>query len=59
MGAELTAIEYVFPEKVVTNEELKIEFPEYDLKNLNQKLVLHNDTLLQKMKLRLRLQLKP
>lgn len=37
MGAELTAIEYVFPEKVVTNEELKIEFPEYDFKKFESK----------------------
>ncbi len=30
MGAQIKKIEYVFPEIVVTNEDLKRDFPDYD-----------------------------
>ena len=37
MGSTIEAIEYVFPEKIITNEDLQTEFPDYDFKRFEQK----------------------
>lgn len=37
MGSKIVAIEYEYPEKKITNEDLKIEFPEYDFKQFESK----------------------
>ncbi len=37
MEAELVAIEYFLPEKCLTNEELSLEFPDYDFHNFEKK----------------------
>ena len=37
MGAEIKAIEYVFPEKILSNEELSAEFPQYNFDKFQKK----------------------
>jgi 3-oxoacyl-[acyl-carrier-protein] synthase-3 len=37
MGATIEAIEYVFPEKKISNKDLQIEFPDYDFKRFEEK----------------------
>lgn len=37
MGATLEAIEYIFPEKKITNQDLQIKFPNYDFKRFEKK----------------------
>lgn len=37
MGAIIKAIEYVYPQKVVTNEDLSKEFPDYDFDKFEKK----------------------
>lgn len=37
MGAKVTAIEYVFPDQVITNIDLQKEFPDYDFKKFEDK----------------------
>lgn len=37
MGAQIKKIEYVFPEIVVTNEDLKRDFPDYDFERFEEK----------------------
>ena len=37
MGLIIESIEYYLPEKIVTNEDLQIEHPEWDLKKVVEK----------------------
>jgi len=37
MGSKITAIEYVYPKKEITNEDLRTEFPDYDFKQFESK----------------------
>jgi len=37
MGAQIKKIEYVFPEKKITNQDLKKEFPDYDFERFEEK----------------------
>lgn len=37
MGAEIKAIEYIFPNNILSNDDLSIEFPEYDFKKFEKK----------------------
>ncbi|MDC3345941.1 ketoacyl-ACP synthase III [Schleiferiaceae bacterium] len=37
MGAEIKAIEYIFPEQVVSNQDLANEFPQYDFTKFEKK----------------------
>jgi 3-oxoacyl-[acyl-carrier-protein] synthase III len=41
MGAKIGAIEYYFPENIITNEDLAIEFPEYDFTKIETKVGIH------------------
>ncbi|MCC8424865.1 3-oxoacyl-ACP synthase III family protein [Mucilaginibacter sp. UR6-11] len=38
MGSKITAIEYCFPEKELTNDDLSIEFPDYDFSKVEKKI---------------------
>ncbi|MES2560300.1 MAG: ketoacyl-ACP synthase III [Bacteroidota bacterium] len=42
MGAKINAIEYFFPEKLVTNDDLKLEFPDHDFSKFEQKIGIRN-----------------
>jgi 3-oxoacyl-[acyl-carrier-protein] synthase-3 len=42
MGAIITGIEYVYPERKITNEELAIEFPDYDFSKFEDKVGIKN-----------------
>ncbi|WP_159479147.1 3-oxoacyl-ACP synthase III family protein [Chryseobacterium sp. 18068] len=37
MGAQIKKIEYVFPEVMITNEDLKKDFPDYDFERFEEK----------------------
>lgn len=42
MGSIITGIEYVFPERKVTNQELAIKFPDYDFSKFEDKVGVKN-----------------
>ncbi len=42
MGAILRAIEYVYPENKVTNDDLSIQFPDYDFSKFEEKVGIKN-----------------
>jgi 3-oxoacyl-[acyl-carrier-protein] synthase-3 len=42
MGSIITGIEYVYPERKVTNKELAIEFPDYDFSKFEDKVGVKN-----------------
>lgn len=42
MGAKISNIEYYFPDKVLSNEDLKIEFPDYDFSKFEDKIGIQN-----------------
>lgn len=42
MGAEIKHIEYYFPKKVLTNNDLKLEFPDYDFSKFEDKIGIRN-----------------
>lgn len=42
MGAQIKHIEYYFPEKVLTNDDLKLEFPDYDFSKFEDKIGIRN-----------------
>jgi 3-oxoacyl-[acyl-carrier-protein] synthase-3 len=42
MGSVITGIEYVYPERKVTNKELAIEFPDYDFSKFEDKVGVKN-----------------
>ena len=42
MGSVIKGIEYVYPERKVTNKELAIEFPDYDFSKFEDKVGVKN-----------------
>ena len=42
MGVSITAIEYVFPKKQITNLDLQKEFPDYDFDKFEKKVGIHS-----------------
>lgn len=42
MGAKITAIEYHYPERQISNEELKRQFPDYDFSKFEDKVGIKN-----------------
>lgn len=42
MGTTIKAIEYVFPKKKISNEDLQINFPDYDFKKFEDKVGIKN-----------------
>ncbi len=38
MGSQIKHIEYYFPEKVISNNDLKLEFPDYDFSKFEDKI---------------------
>jgi 3-oxoacyl-[acyl-carrier-protein] synthase-3 len=42
MGAQIKHIEYYYPKKVLTNEDLQLEFPEYDFSKFEDKIGIRN-----------------
>ncbi|WP_396591189.1 3-oxoacyl-ACP synthase III family protein [Allomuricauda sp. R78024] len=47
MGCKIAAIEYCFPEKRVTNEDLQREFPHYDFMNFEKKVGIYSRYIVQ------------
>jgi 3-oxoacyl-[acyl-carrier-protein] synthase-3 len=42
MGSQIKHIEYYFPEKVISNNDLKLEFPDYDFSKFEDKIGIRN-----------------
>ncbi len=42
MGAKITAIEYVFPNRKITNDDLVKQFPDYDFSRFEEKVGIKN-----------------
>ena len=42
MGSKIAAIEYVFPKKIINNDDLKAEFPDYDFTKFEEKVGIIN-----------------
>jgi 3-oxoacyl-[acyl-carrier-protein] synthase-3 len=42
MGAQIKYIEYYYPNKVLTNEDLQLEFPDYDFSKFEDKIGIRN-----------------
>jgi 3-oxoacyl-[acyl-carrier-protein] synthase-3 len=42
MGSKIENIEFYFPEKILTNDDLQLEFPDYDFSKFEQKIGIRN-----------------